>query len=337
MKEGKLKVWMPVIRTGTGAEAYCDLLAEGLAGRGHDVVLDKFPHRFQYAPWLAGGRVPQGTDVAFANSWSAAAFDRGPPLVTVFHHVVHDAALAPHKTVAQALFHRTFVKTMERRALARSTRVVAISETTARAVTEAFGPARLDVVLNAVDTAFFSPGPDDRQGPSGTLRLLFVGKRSRRKGFDLVTEIVEAVGDRVALSVVGEGGECPAPKSARLLGKVDGAELPDLYRTHDFLLFPSRLEGFGLVAAEAMACGLPVLCLEGGAVEEVVRPPEGGIAVPPGDHRSLIPRAIRLREDVEAYAAMRRSARRLALGRYDMARWIDGMERVLIEAANATT
>ena len=52
-------------------------------------------------------------------------------------------------------------------------------------------------------------------------------------------------------------------------GAVDEKDLPSLYRGAEALLFPSRLEGFGLPVLEAMACGCPVLASRIPAVEEV--------------------------------------------------------------------
>jgi glycosyltransferase involved in cell wall biosynthesis len=63
----------------------------------------------------------------------------------------------------------------------------------------------------------------------------------------------------------------PAAESVlpRFLGRVDDRRLAELYRGAVALVFVSLYEGFGLPAAEAMACGTPVLCSRGGALEEI--------------------------------------------------------------------
>ena len=321
---------MPVISTGTGAEVYADRLAEGLRARGHEVVVEKVPHRYQYAPWLAGLRAPKDADVTFANSWSAVAFSVGPPLVTVVHHVVHDPALNAQKSFAQRVFHSVFVRPMERAAIRRSRRVLAISQTTADAIRKWLSPAPIEVVLNGIDTDFFVPV----EGATSTigarpLKLLFVGKRSRRKGFDIVKKIVTGLGDRAELTLIGDGEEpgMEVPGAVHL-GRVDPEGLRSAYQNSDFLLFPSRLEGFGLVAAEAMACGLPVLCLADGAVEEVVAPPKGGLAAPLAQATTLGDMALEVAADPGRYAQMCQSARARAAEALGVARWVDGVEAV---------
>jgi glycosyltransferase involved in cell wall biosynthesis len=59
------------------------------------------------------------------------------------------------------------------------------------------------------------------------------------------------------------------PSPARLVGRVDDAELRGLYEAAACFVFPSRYEGFGLPAVEAMACGCPVVAARAGALPEV--------------------------------------------------------------------
>ena len=63
-------------------------------------------------------------------------------------------------------------------------------------------------------------------------------------------------------------------------------ELPVWFRASDIMVLPSIHEGFGLVAAEALACGRPVVATKCGGPEDIVK--EGlGILVPPGDFEAL--------------------------------------------------
>ena len=299
------------------------------------MILQKAPHICQYAPWLSGLRPPADADATLANSWSAIAFARPAPLVTVVHHVVHDPSQNGHKTIPQRAFHAAFIRPMERAALRASKKVIAVSESTAKMIDAFLDPAPVDVVLNGVDTEFFCPA--DHRDPSDAARsvnLLYVGKLSRRKGFDLVAEIVAELGARAHLSIIGDGLEpgLTMPAATRL-GRVDRSALRDAYQQADFLIFPSRLEGFGYVAAEAMACGLPVLCIEGGAVAEIVRPPAAGIAVPAERATELGVMAMALFSDRPRYDEMRRAARRHAVEYLSEKRWLQETEAVLLSAA----
>jgi len=69
-------------------------------------------------------------------------------------------------------------------------------------------------------------------------------------------------------------------------GKIETSELVQHYSTATMLVVPSIYEGFGLPAAEAMACGAPVISTTAGALPEVVG--EAGILVPPGDTRAIV-------------------------------------------------
>lgn len=71
------------------------------------------------------------------------------------------------------------------------------------------------------------------------------------------------------------------------------------------LLVPSRFEGFGMIAAEGLTAGVPVVASRIVALVEVVRPPQGGIVFTPGDPAALT-RAVGQRLDSRE--------RRVALG-----------------------
>jgi glycosyltransferase involved in cell wall biosynthesis len=333
----EMRIWMPTIATGTGAEVYARRLSKGLVERGHLVDLDIVPHRYQYFPWLAPIKPRGKTDVVVANSWTAAAFANCAPLVSIVHHVVHDPVLKGHKSILQTFYHRLFVKPMEQAALRRSAVVVAVSKTTAVNVREFLADVPIRTVFNGIDTRFFSPGVGLRSTNSDRpIQLLFVGKPSRRKAFDTVAEIVEQLGDECQFTCIGPKPE-PGIRLPRGLvrGHVSKEDLREAYRNADFLLMPSRLEGFGYVAAEAMACGLPVVCTEGGAVAEVVNPPEAGIAVErckPDLFVHQLRRVWRSRANLDA---MRKAARKRAVEYLDESAWLDGMESVLCDAVKA--
>ena len=97
------------------------------------------------------------------------------------------------------------------------------------------------------------------------LRLLFVGGLSQRKGLSYVFEAAEALGNDVALTVIGhKPPKFCAPLERGLnactyIPSLPHADVLKLMREHDVLLFPSLFEGFGLVITEAMSQGTPVI------------------------------------------------------------------------------
>lgn len=329
-----MNLWLPTIRTATGAETYARALAAGLTARGHRVQLDFAPHRYQYAPWLFDWKRPERCDAILANSWSSAALPRIAPLVTVVHHVVHGATLSPYKTTAQRLFHRLFVKPMEEAAIRASTEVVAVSETTRQAIAAELSPGPVETVLNGIDTDFFCPGAERERPPGTPLELLFVGKPSRRKGFDLVHRIITQLGGNCRFTCIGPNAERAMPlPPGDYRGRVSRTTLREAMRGADFLLLPSRVEGFGYAAAEAMACGTPVVCAPEGAVAEICMPPAAAITVDEATLESGIEIMRAVAADRGRHDTMRAAARTIAVERLSEQRWLDGMEAVLARAA----
>lgn len=107
--------------------------------------------------------------------------------------------------------------------------------------------------------------------------VLAVGTIEPRKRYDLLLDALELIDDRVHLVVVGQPGWNTEDVQARLrahpraiwLRNAEDAQLQRLYREALGLVLPSRAEGFGLSAIEAMAAGTPVISSGGGALAEV--------------------------------------------------------------------
>lgn len=152
-----------------------------------------------------------------------------------------------------------------------------------------------EVIPPPVDTEYFSPGP----GAPGDYDLV-VSALVPYKRLELVLEAYRGSGREVRL--VGTGPEAErlraqAPPEARFLGRVDDAELRELYRGCRAVLLPG-VEDFGIVPVEAMACGRPaVVYAEGGGAESVIAGETGLVFEDP------TPRG--LRAAVDALAGLR--------------------------------
>jgi glycosyltransferase involved in cell wall biosynthesis len=187
--------------------------------------------------------------------------------------------------------------------------VVANSRYTAGLCTDATGRTAIEVIHPGVDHERFHPERTPHT-TAGGLTVLFVGHLHPRKGpivlaraIPLVLEQRRDAGtDEPPVRFVFAGpdrGEAGAVReviadhgleaSVQIRGAVATAELPDLYRSADVVVFPTvwRTEGFGMVAAEAMACGVPVVASRIAAIPEVVDDGVTGLLFAPGDEREL--------------------------------------------------
>jgi glycosyltransferase involved in cell wall biosynthesis len=96
---------------------------------------------------------------------------------------------------------------------------------------------------------------------------------------------------------------------------------------------PSLYEGFGLPAAEAMACGTPVIATDAGALPEVVAHQETGIIVPAADERALADAVESLLGDRERCRRMGEAGRARVLERFTWERHARGLEALYTDVA----
>lgn len=153
---------------------------------------------------------------------------------------------------------------------------------------------KLVLVRNAVNTV----PPDPRAlarpltWPAGTRRVLFVGRLDQQKGVDVLWRALEKLGPGAHALVAGaavlaDDTAAQLPRNATLVGWVGPGELETLFAQAELLVVPSRWEGFGLVAAEAMRSGLPVVASAVGGLSEVVEHGVTGLLVEPGSPEAL--------------------------------------------------
>jgi glycosyltransferase involved in cell wall biosynthesis len=185
----------------------------------------------------------------------------------------------------------------EKDALAEAARVIASSHFTARLLMSDFAvpPQKIGVAEPGTE-----PAPRAR-GTGDPVSLLAVGAASPRKGYDvLVRALAELRALDWRLAIAGSLDRSPeAVSSVRrviagagiearviLTGAVSESELARLYDAADVFVSPSLFEGYGMVLAEAMARGLPIVASTGGAAAETL-PDEAALKVPPGDVPAL--------------------------------------------------
>jgi glycosyltransferase involved in cell wall biosynthesis len=272
----KLAVWFLTVRTGTGTDVFTERLAKDLNREGIRAEITWLPLRAEYAPWTVKvPKQPEWATVAHVNTWLHSRFlpAKLPTLATI-HHSIHDTTLAPYKGWLRGAYHRWWIAPNERRVLNRADNVTAVSQFVADTARKTLCNVPMQVIYNGVDTNLFFPGTRVRE-PDEPFILIYIGSWIARKGVDLLAPIMRELGDNFELRYTGgadsDKDKSDMPRNMIDIGRLHGdAAVAAALQQSDALLFPSRSEGFGLVAAEAMACGLPVIATKGSSLLELV-------------------------------------------------------------------
>ena len=125
------------------------------------------------------------------------------------------------------------------------------------------------------------------------LHILFVGRHDPQKGLDIALSAVSRLTRTdLTLHIVGEpvvsrDREQLTQPNLKVHGWLPREEVFALMERVDALIMPSRWEGFGLAAVEAMRAGIPVIASDAGALPEVVEHGQTGYIFPSEDERSL--------------------------------------------------
>jgi D-inositol-3-phosphate glycosyltransferase len=224
-------------------------------------------------------------------------------------------------------------------------RIICASEGEQRALTEHYGvrPEWAVQVPCGVDTDHFRPmsrvhARRQLDLPQDEPLVLYVGRIEPLKGIDILLRAAAEMEGRFCLLVVG-GDNREARRKAELrqlaaeMGitervffqdAVSHERLPLYYNAADICVVPSYYESFGLVAVEAMACGVPVVASRVGGLMETVRDGQTGYLVP---WRCPEPFAERL-ELLLDNEPLRRSLGRMARSAVERFRWAEVAARV---------
>lgn len=255
-----------------------------------------------------------------APAWSAfsAARRTGIPVVTTFH--------APYNA-------GNGLKRRYNAVMARGDRVIAISDFIARHVRETYGVGedRLRRIHRGVDIVGFDPASVSSERvaslaarwnlPDGVPVVMLPGRLARWKGQHVMVEAMAQLGRQDVLCLlvgVGAGREGAHRELERTIAEkglsgrvvlIDGCQdMPAAYRLADVVVSASTdPEGFGRVAVEGQAMGVPVVATNHGAALETVEPGITGWLVPPDDPLALA-QAVGAALDLDAEARVRLAA-----------------------------
>lgn len=174
--------------------------------------------------------------------------------------------------------------------------------------------------------------------------VLYVGRLERDKGIDILASIISHINrksntGKIDFTICGSGSlEHIIKKLAKqynnthYLGFVQPAALPDLYRSAQLLLLPSRIEGLPLSLLEGQSCGLPAVCSRIPGVSDMIVNGKNGHLVQIGDITGFA-KTIRgyynmWRKSPEEYYRLKRTIRDYIVANYDWSIVIDKLEEM---------
>lgn len=242
----------------------------------------------------------------------------GLPLVTTVHHpltVDRRASFIRDTNLVEAIGTMQFYPIgMQSWVARRIDRVLTSSGESTRRITQDFGvsPERVTNVWNGIDTELFSPDQTVKRSDS---ELVCIGRASDpNKGIKTLIDSLAQLPEHVTLTLVDNdhpdnqvfkwAREAGVAERLNVPGRVPIEELIHLYRRATIVVVPSRYEGFGLPAVEAMACGTPVVACHAGALTEVVEQAGGGVLVPKDDPGAIAHAVQALLDDPDGRRAL---------------------------------
>ncbi len=270
----------------------------------------------------------------------------GRPVVANYHPSLHGsevAAMTGQRPRSQVLAYRTLDT------LFRPNRYIALSHEISLLFQNELriAPGRIHEQVLGVETDFYrAPSEAERRNArerfglrESALATVLPGRLNLSKGHDLVAAAVRQLRrEQPELEIVclfpGGGDQRQAIEASilpdrsdadtfRFLGYVERDMLRDAYWASDIVLLPSRMEGFGLVVAEAMCCGTIAIRTPSGGWQDQVIEGKTGYVVPFNDSAALAG-AIAKVATAPNRAEMREAAMRHASQKFAMSRMISG-------------
>jgi len=318
-----LKILFPLSQAGSGSDIFTYNLVFGLNTPSIQAEIQYLPKWSGYIPSFMGKMCNStGYDIIHANTWNGFAFTRLKPTVVTSHSAVRLPELKKYQTISQHSFYK-LVSKREASSLKTAMVVCCVSRFTAKYLEKMYGYSDSTIIYNGINTDIFCPIQNKKTSNYNVkdkkIKLFFSGNTRLMKGFDLIPKIMRELGEEYILTIASglRNQKRSTPQNNIIdLGRIKSNQIHQFYQDTDVFLFPSRLEGFGLSVAEAMACGKPVVTTDCSSLPELVIDGKGGYLCPMDDVSAFAEAIRHLAEDENLRARMGRFNRQRVLDHF---------------------
>ena len=331
----KIKILSPVA-SGNGACVIHAMLEENIRNY----------HLIPYNPYLTlfppslyfSGRSKRADVIHTTPDYAIFHARKSVPLILTFHGYVLDQYMWKYSNLLQSIHYKTNLLYQTKKALPKAKIITAVSRFIANIVTKELDQdIKIRTIYNGIDENRFIPRRVGIINNSKNIKVLIAGHVSVKKGSRWVNDIIENLDQRISISyTTGLASSRKQLMHPRLtcLGSIPYSEMPSLYQKFDILLFPTVREGFGLVAAEAMSCGLPVVATDCASLPELVIHGKGGYLCKLGDVTDFSDKLNLLAENLSLRREMGAFNRAMVEQKFTLSRMIRDYEEVFEEAVS---
>lgn len=253
-------------------------------------------------------------------------------VVCTIHHPIHrDRELAidaAKDNLFKVLAKRWYsFLSMQENVVKKLNHIVTVSETSQRDIAHYFRKSKADITVipNGIDTHMFRPLPHIQKRP---YRLISTASSDQPlKGLPVLLHAIHNLKNTlpdIELVIIGslkKGGEAERlvkelnlEATVQFRSRLTSEELVEEYNQSLIAVCPSLYEGFGLPAAEAMACGLAIVSSNGGALPEVIG--DAGVVVPAGNSEALEKAILHLIQNPKNIIQLNTQARKRILEKF---------------------
>lgn len=262
-----------------------------------------------------------------------------PLVVTAHHTYLQEVHLVFLRSPVRRVW-KFLMSLLERRTYYIADAITCVSKDTADALVRDYrvDPSKVTLIENGVSDRYFSQ-PKLTRDPQ---RILFVGRLEERKGIwtllrafqKVLTQIPGARLELIGRNLIGSSlieyiHTHSLSTAVDLRGYIEEGDRILSMSTATIVVVPSLLEGFGLICAEAMALGCPVVCSSAPGLRSLVSDGETGLIVHPCSPGALATSLVQLLKDSAQQRSLADRARDVAKIRFRWSRAGDDLSRVL--------